>query len=405
LQWNRLKKDVSTRSKKSFFWNRFWKMEEWMAFREDIKEFALDLGFSEAGITHAEPFYEYIDELKSRYEMYSWFIEGRQLLKGAEPKSLMPEAKSIVVVVQDFCKKSFPEELLGKIGRLYQARAYSAPPYRLNGARRQLLKEFLEKNGCKVLADPVIPARLSAARAGVATYGRNTFAFAKGIGSFIVISTFLVDKELEDDEPTKEVKCPPKCTACMDACPTKAIYEPLRINPFRCIAFNTFTTQDGRTGGVSSYIPPDIREKMGSWIHGCDICQEVCPRNEKKLKANLPPDEYLAKIARDFDLNKLLKLPDEFFTKSVQPLMYNYISEKKYFQRNAAIAMGNTGDTAFVPALGQAMQEAEGLLRSYAAWALGKIGGSQAKQILELSLTRETLEPAKKEIEAALAAV
>jgi epoxyqueuosine reductase len=177
------------------------------------------------------------------------------------------------------------------------------------------------------------------------------------------------------------------------------------MNPSRCIAFNTFTTQDGRTGGISSYIPPDIREKMGSWIHGCDICQEVCPRNEKKLKANLPPDEYLIKIAWDFDLIRLLKLSDEFFAKSVQPLMYNYISEKKYFQRNATIAMGNTGDTAFVPALGQAMQEAEGLVRSCAAWALGKIGGSRAKQILELSLTRETLEPAKKEIEAALAVV
>jgi len=377
-----------------------------MALSEDIRDFALDLGFSKVGIAKAEPFAEYAEELKSRYQMYSWFIEGpRQLMKGADPRSLMPAAKSIVVVALDFYKKSFPEELLGKIGRLYQARAYNAPPHRLNGARRQLLKEFLEKNGCKVLADPTIPARLSAARAGVATYGRNTFAFAEGIGSFIVISTFLVDKELEYDKPTMEVKCPPKCTACIDACPTGALYEPLRMNPSRCIAFNTFTTQDGRTGGISSYIPPDIREKMGSWIHGCDICQEVCPRNEKKLKANLPPDEYLAKIARDFDLNKLLKLPDEFFTKSVQPLMYNYISEKKYFQRNATIAMGNTGDTAFVPALGQAMQEAEGLVRSCAAWALGKIGGSRAKQILELSLTRETLEPAKKEIEAALAVV
>jgi epoxyqueuosine reductase len=376
-----------------------------MTLSEDIRDFALDLGFSKVGIAETEPFAEYIAELKSRYQMYSWFIEGpRQLMKGADPRSLMPAAKSIVVVAHDFYKKSFPEELLGKIGRLYQARAYNAPPHRLNGARRQLLKEFLEKNGCKVLADPTIPARLSAARAGVATYGRNTFAFAEGIGSFIVISTFLVDKELDYDKPTMEVKCPPKCTACIDACPTGALYEPLRMNPFRCIAFNTFTTQDGRTGGISSYIPPEIREKMGSWIHGCDICQEVCPRNRKRLNANLPPDEYLVKIARDFDLIRLLKLSDEFFAKSVQPLMYNYISEKKYFQRNAAIAMGNTGDTTFVPALWQSMQEAEALVRSHAAWALGKIGGSQAKQILEVSLARETIESVKKEIVAALGA-
>jgi epoxyqueuosine reductase len=374
-----------------------------MALSEDIKDFALDLGFSKVGIAEAEPFPEYIAELKSRYQMYSWFIEGpRQLMKGADPRSLMPEAKSIVVVAHDFYKTSFPEELLGRIGRLYQARAYGTPPHRLNGARRQLMKDFLEKNGCKVLVDPTIPARLSAARAGVATYGRNTFAFAEGIGSFIVISTFLVDKDLEYDKPTMEVKCPPKCTACIDACPTGAILEPLKMNPFRCIAFNTFTTQDGRTGGISSYIPPDIREKMGGWIHGCDICQEVCPRNKKKLKATLPPDEYLAKIAKGFDLAKLLKLPDEFFTKTVQSLMYNYISEKKYFQRNAAIAIGNTGDSSFVPVLGESMKEAEGMVRGYVAWALGKIGGSQAKRILEMSLINETVESARKEIEAAL---
>jgi epoxyqueuosine reductase len=375
-----------------------------MGLSEEIKDFALDLGYSKVGIAEAEPFPEYIAELKSRYQMYSWFIEGpRQLMRGADPRSLMPEAKSIVVVAHDFYKTSFPEELLGRIGRLYQARAYGAPSHRLNGARRQLMKDFLEKNGCKVLADPVIPARLSAARAGVATYGRNTFAFAEGIGSFIVISTFLVDKELEYDRSTMEVKCPPKCTACIDACPTRAILEPLRMNPFRCIAFNTFTAQDGRTGGISSYIPPDIREKMGGWIHGCDICQEVCPRNQKKLKVTLPPDEYLTKIAKGFSLAKLLKLPDEFFIQTVQSLMYNYISEKKYFQRNAAIAMGNSGDSSFVPVLAESMQGAEGMVRGYVAWALGKIGGSQARRILEISLARETIESVKSEIKAALA--
>ena len=374
-----------------------------MSLSEDIKDFALDLGYSKAAVTTADPFPEYIAELKSRYQMYSWFIEGpRQLMKGAEPRSLMPEAKSIVVVAHDFYKTSFPEELLGRVGRLYQARAYGAPPYRLNGARRRLMKDFLEKNGCKVLADPTIPARLSAARAGVVTYGRNTFAFAEGIGSFIVISTFLVDKELKYDKPTMEVKCPPKCKVCIDACPTAAILEPLKMNPFRCIAFNTFTTQDGRTGGISSYIPPDIREKMGGWIHGCDICQEVCPRNQKKLKAFLPPDEFLTKIAKDFDLAKLLKLPDEFFAKTIQPLMYNYISEKKYFQRNAAIAMGNSGNSSFMPVLAESTKDPDGMVRGYVAWALGKIGGTQARRILEMSMVHEPVESTKKEIEAAL---
>ena len=75
---------------------------------------------------------------------------------------------------------------------------------------------------------------------------------------------------------------------------------------------------------------------------------------------------------------------------------------RKYFQRNAAIVLGNSGDPAFIPDLAQAMQDSEELVRGYAAWALGKIGGSHAKQVLETSLAREIADSARKEIEAAL---
>jgi len=376
-----------------------------MSLSEDIKDFGLDLGYSKVGITTADAFPTYIEELNARYEMYAWYIEGPfQPIKGAEPKSIMPSAKSIVVVVYDASKEAFPEKLVGKIGRLYQARCYLTPRDRINGSRRQLMRQFLEKNGCEVAQRLVVPERLSAARAGIVTYGKNTFAFADGIGSFILMTAFVVDAELDYDEPTIREECPPKCTACIDACPTGALYEPLKMDPRRCIAYNCFMTQDGYPAGTTSYVPPEIRDKMASWIHGCDICQEVCPRNQKRLKAKLPPNEFLVKAAQDFELTKLLNLSDEFYAKRVQPLMYNYIREKKYFQRNAAIALGNTGDPAYIPDLAQAMEDSEELVRGYAAWALGKIGGSQAKQVLETSLARETSESAKKEIEAALVA-
>ena len=82
--------------------------------------------------------------------------------------------------------------------------------------------------------------------------------------------------------------------------------------------------------------------------------------------------------------------------------MYNYIRHKKYFQRNAAIALGNTGDTTFIPDLDRAMQDPEALVRGYAARALGRIGGRKARQVLEASLLRETDDYALKEIQAAL---
>lgn len=83
--------------------------------------------------------------------------------------------------------------------------------------------------------------------------------------------------------------------------------------------------------------------------------------------------------------------------------MYNYIKDRKYFQRNAAIALGNLGDPAFIPDLEIAMNNPEDLVREYTAWALGRIGGRLAKQVLEVSSKRETSERVKKEIEKALA--
>lgn len=375
-----------------------------MSLTEDIKDFALDLGYSRVGITTAEGFPEYVEQLNARHEMYSYYIEGRRRpLEGSFPREVMPSAKSIVSMVHDASKEAFPEELIGKIGRIYQARCYITPEDRINGARPQLMRRFLERSGCKVGSEISVPERLTAARAGVTTYGKNNFAFADGIGSFIVLHSFVVDVELDIDEPTLEVRCPPECTVCIDSCPTGAIYEPLKLNPRKCIAYNTFTTQDGNSPGVTSYIPPEIREKMGSWIHGCDVCQEVCPRNRRRLTATLPENEFLFKVAKDFSLTKLLNLTDEYYAKRVHPLMYNYIRHKKYFQRNAAIALGNTGDKAVIPDLDRAMHDPEGLVRGYAAWGLGRIGGNRAREILEASLARETDESAREEIQAALA--
>jgi epoxyqueuosine reductase len=371
---------------------------------QDIKEFALDLGYSKVGITTADGFPSYIEELNSRYEMYTFYIEmPRQPLKGADPKSIMPSAKSIISVAYDYAKESFPEELLGKIGRLYQARVHNAPPHRINGARYELMKKFLERSGCQVGRGITLPERFAAARAGVTTYGKNNFAYAPGIGSFVVLGSFVVDIELDYDEPTLKIKCPDKCTACIDACPTQAIYEPLKLNPRRCILYNNAMTT-GRSG-VSTYVPPEIREKMGTRVHGCDVCQEVCPRNKERLNAKLPQNEFLVGVARDFNLSKMLNMTNEYYAKTIQPLMYNYNVEKKYLRRNAAIALGNLGDPEFLPDLARALEDPEEIVRGHAAWALGRIGGKTAQQTLEASLIRETSDSAKEEIEAALAIV
>ena len=375
-----------------------------MSLTSEIKEFALDLGYAAVGITTADNFDDHIAQVRSRGDVYDFYVEDpRRLLAGAEPRQAMPTAKSIISVAWDYAQRAFPESLIGKVGRIYQARCYGAPPERINGARYKLLVDFVEKRGCQVGRGIFVPERRAAARSGVTTFGRNNFAYVKGVGSWVLLANIVVDQELEYDRPSLEVKCPKDCRACLDACPTGAIYEPLKLNPRRCIGFNAWWTQDGRPL-VTSNIPHEIREKMGTKVHGCDLCQEACPRNAGKLKAKLPPDPFLVNLAVDFSLTKMLEMPAGFLETRVLPIMYNYIKDQKYFQRNAAIALGNLGDPEAVPALTRALANPEGLVRGYAAWGLGRIGGGQGRTALEARLPGESDAFAREEISAALAA-
>jgi epoxyqueuosine reductase len=375
-----------------------------MSLTQAIKQHALDLGYSKVGITSADAFPEYAAMLETRKEMYSFYIDSaRRPLEGADPRNILPSAKSIISVAYDYTREAFPEEFLGKIGRAYLSRCYVVPPENINGARYELMKNFLEHQGCLVGPPiPWLPQRFAAARAGVTTYGKNNFAYVDGIGSFVILSSFVVDVELEYDRPTLHIKCPADCTKCIDACPTGAIYEPNKLDPRRCISYNNWWT-NGRPG-ISSSIPPDLREKIGTRVHGCDVCQEVCPRNKQRLSMKLPKNAFLEEMAKGFCLAKMLNMSDEFFAERVLPLMSDYMKEKKWFQRNAAIALGNLSDSQYIPDLSRAMQDPEDVVRSYAAWALGKIGGAGAKRALESSLPRETCADTRKEIEAALAA-
>ncbi len=378
-----------------------------MSLTQEIKDFALDLGYHDVGVTTADEFPWYADELRSRYSSYDYLIESPlKPLEGTNPRGVMPEAKSIICTVYDYSREGFPAELVGSIGRLYQSRSYNQSSSRINGARRQLFIDYLQKRGMKTLHGPEfnVPERLAAARAGVTTYGRNNFAYAKGPGSLIVLMAFTVDAELEYGSPTIDAPCPQDCRLCADACPTGAL-EPFRLEPRKCIAYNTFMAQDNFRPHTSSHIPLEIREKMGSWIHGCDLCQEACPRNRPRLKAmeSWPASSFLEHIAEQFDLRKVLLLTDEYFETVLRPVMYNYIRHKRYFQRNAAIALGNSGDRSHVPYLAQALEDCDALVRGYAAWALGQLGGQDVGATLEKARARETDEKTLQEIESAIA--
>ncbi|QUH26584.1 HEAT repeat domain-containing protein [Serpentinicella alkaliphila] len=164
--------------------------------------------------------------------------------------------------------------------------------------------------------------------------------------------------------------------------------------PQKCIAFNHWATK---------FVPMEIREVNGGRIHGCDVCQEVCPRKKKFLQTATKGDSFLDLLANELDLEKLLLMEDTYYEKIVHPIMYNYIKSKKVFQRNAAIALGNSQDEKHVLALTTALNTCDPMVREYAAWALGNIGGEMAKAKLEKELEHEQTDIVKEAINTALA--
>ncbi len=374
-----------------------------MNLTETIKDFALSIGYDRVGVASVEDFTFFREQVEARPEMYEWAVQGfMQVLSGVSPTRVMPSARSIIVTITDLLKESFPDSLVGSIGRLYLARFFKSQRYVVHSVRLKLMRDFLQEQGLTIEKRMTIPARQSAVRAGLATFGRNNFAFAEGLGSYFGITTFLVDADLDHDEPTFSAPCPEGCRLCVDACPSGSLYEPFHMDPRKCVAYVSYAGTglvEGRTPGS---IPLSMRKKMGRWIYGCDACQDVCPRSRAKLKVKPPVDAYMASVAGNLTPSALLNLSDEHFTERVLPVLY-YIYEKKYYQRNAAVAIGNAGDRKGVPSLIQALSDPEPLVRGHSAWALGELGGKNARLALEAGRGRESDPETLREIETALA--
>jgi len=358
-----------------------------MSLKETIREKALELGFADAGFTGAEPLDLYIKEIDSRSpEMYGWVqTEQFNTRRGAGIREKHDWAKSLVVLINNYHRRAFPPQMVGILGRCYQVdeRKEHAEEHQ----KIMDFMKFLKNQGIRVWFDEELPARMSAARAGVVTYGKNCFAYARKSmrgASWLESIPLILDVDLEPDEPSIELGCPKWCqNACLAACPTGALYAPKKMNPLRCIAFNSYYNN-----GIT---PLELREPMGTWVYGCDRCQEVCPRNQPWLNQDLPENGPLMQRAPDFALSTLLAMDDEHYVNKVWPLAF-YISRKKAakWQMNAARAMGNQDDPGNVPFLVQSLNDSpHEIVRGMSAWSLGRLDGSRAKSALDARRSKE----------------
>jgi epoxyqueuosine reductase len=351
-----------------------------MSTKERIREKALELGFEAAGFTGVEPLDVYIQEVQSRPEMYAWVnSDFFSTLRGASPGLKYPWARSMVVLVRNYYRKRFPTELEGLYGRCYMV-----DERKVHGeehAKIIAFLKFLRSEGIEARFDGEVPARMAAARAGIVTYGKNCFVFARDSmtgSSWLESLPLMLDVELEPDQPSIELDCPPECKdRCIKACPTGALYEPLKMNPFRCIAFQTYYGED--------ITPLELREPMGTWIYGCDRCQEACPRNRPLMRQELPVNDDLQSRVKDFFLPNLLRMDQTHYQEKVWPQFFYMPRERiDRWQMNAARALGNQGNSDNIPELERSLSESPyDNVRGMSAWALSRIGGASARNILE----------------------
>jgi epoxyqueuosine reductase len=265
--------------------------------------------------------------------------------------------------------------------------------------RLRVLAAFIEtRTGAPVLnrwysdTGPVMERDL-AQRAGLGWIGKNTCLIHPTQGSFFLLAEMLLGLELEPDPPFSYDHCG-ICTRCLEACPTNCVLPDRTIDARRCISYLTIE--------LKSSIPVELRAQMGEWVFGCDICQRVCPWNQRFAAAQGDPAfSARADVARP-DLIAELKLnPEQFNRKFIGSPVKR--AKRRGYLRNVAVALGNLGDEAAIPVLAQALNgEPEPLVRGHVAWALGHLGGKTARQALLRAARTETDEAVLSEIRAAI---
>ena len=219
-----------------------------------------------------------------------------------------------------------------------------------------------------------------AQRAGLGWIGKNTCLIHPQQGSYFLLAEILLGLALNPDPPFTTDHCG-SCTRCLDACPTRCILPNRTIDATRCLSYLTIE--------LKGPIPVDLRPQTGNWVFGCDVCQEVCPWNVRFATAS--GDSALSPYP-DIpapDLCAELSLTPETFNQKFKGTPIKRAKRRGHL-RNVAVALGNTGDPAAIPALTHALHDPEPLVRSHAAWALGKIGGAQARDILLAAAQTET---------------
>lgn len=356
-----------------------------MTLTEKVKAAAIELGFGLVGVAPAQApdhwqFYEKWLGLGYAGEMH---YLARNLERRADPCEIVPDAKSILCLGLNY----LPKEEDHPTGETYGTISKYARGDDYHDLIKARLFELLDKiktldtsaDGRVYVDTGPVLERDFAVSAGLGWFGKHTCLIHKRKGSWFFLAEIILNIALDPDVPQLD-HCG-TCTRCIDACPTDAIVAPYVVDSQRCISYLTIELRGA--------IPRTLRSGIGQWVYGCDICQDVCPWNQKHAEPTHEP-AFQARSGLDAPrLVDLLKMDQAAFSQTFKGSPIKR-TKRRGLLRNAAVALGNIGSEVDVPVLGQALCDDEPLVRGHAAWALGQIGGDQAAEILKEALKKET---------------
>ena len=369
-------------------------LDRGMGLEDQIRHKAAALGFTECGFAR-------LGRLDREEFLRSWLAQGnagdmhylaRQPERRLDPSIPFPQAKSIICLAYPYTPPAVPEldwrtELRGRMA----AYAVGLDYHDRIGARLRELIAFLTDLRPGVWARPYVDTgplleREWAYRSGLGWFGKNTMLLRKRVGSWFFLAEVLVGLELEGEGPTQD-HCG-RCTRCLDACPTQALEDGYVLKSPLCLSYLTIEHRGA--------IPLDLRPKLGNWIFGCDICQEVCPWN---TKFGAPERAVIESLFPS--LPALMALDDDGFRQRFRKTAV-WRTKRRGLLRNVAIALGNSGNPQAVAPLCSALRDPEALIRGHAAWALGQLDQPTARAALRHALATEDDPQVRAEISVAL---
>lgn len=363
--------------------------------KDKVIHYALSIGIDKIGFASADPFLELKDRLVKHRELgYESGFEESDIEKRTHPELTLPEARSIIAIAIAYPSKikDAPKSSEGQYRGMVSRAAWGQDYHHVLRKKLKQLEVFIEQEvpgaRCESMVDTgVLSDRAVAERAGLGWIGKNTNLITPEFGSWVYLGEMLTDIPFPPDSPIED-ECG-DCTLCLDHCPTSAFEQPGQLNSQKCLAFIT---------QIKDFVPDEYREKIGNRIYGCDTCQQVCPKNRKinfTHQESCLPDPELAKPL----LKPLLSIGKKEFQQKFGPTASAWRG-KKPIQRNAILSLAHFKDQTAVPELIQLLKNDERpVIRGTAAYALGKIGGSEAARALEAANKVEKDEKALKEIE------